>query len=109
MSTHDAFNVLLVDDDPMILRFLTKVLEAQGYSVLATTSGNKAAHLLGTHRVGLLITDIFMPDTDGFALIREFRSRNAGKPILTMTGGITNGIYADEDMLIKTARRRLES
>ncbi len=65
----------LVDDDPDILALLTRVLEGAGHRVEASPSSLQALKSIPISRPDCVITDIMMPEMDGFELTRELRRR----------------------------------
>jgi len=65
----------LVDDDPDILALLRKVLETAGHSVETASSSIDAAKRIPTARPDCVVTDVMMPEMDGFELTRELRRR----------------------------------
>ena len=65
----------LVDDDPDILALIAKALEEAGHSVQRTTSSRAALQDIPAARPDCVITDIMMPEMDGFELTRELRRR----------------------------------
>lgn len=65
--------ILVVDDEPQILRFLTYALQAAGYTPIQATRGQEALDLLRQHDVGALILDLGLPDMDGKTLIARLR------------------------------------
>ena len=65
----------VVDDDPDILAILTQVLEAAGHRVEASPSSLQALKQVPMSRPDCVITDIMMPEMDGFELTRELRRR----------------------------------
>ena len=65
----------IVDDDPDILALLTKVLSEAGHEVQAAASGRQALAEIPLARPDCVITDIMMPQMDGFELTRELRAR----------------------------------
>jgi len=69
-----AKHILLVDDEPQIVRYLKKALEEAGYSVTAATSGKHALASLRTPVPDLLILDLNMPPPDGFDLLKAVRT-----------------------------------
>lgn len=77
--------VALVDDDPRMLESLEDLLDSSGYS---TCSFSSAAALLarGLGGLDLLIADIGMPGTDGFALAEMSRVSRPDLPIILITG-----------------------
>jgi two-component system, chemotaxis family, chemotaxis protein CheY len=86
-SERTAVDILLVEDHPPILNFLSKALMESGYSVRTAVNGRKATVLLEQHIFRLLITDIYMPEMDGFEVIMLHRATNPDVPVLAMTGG----------------------
>ena len=65
----------LVDDDPDVLALLARVLRAAGHSVETSASSVEALKRIPIERPGCVITDIMMPEMDGFELTRELRRR----------------------------------
>ena len=65
----------LVDDDPDILALVAAVLEQAGHSVAASTSSAQALKEIPVQRPDCVITDVMMPEMDGFELTRELRRR----------------------------------
>lgn len=79
--------VLVLDDNPELLDSLALVLKSAGYEV-ETAAG--AAQALAAHRqrpADVLLTDIFMPDTDGLEAVAAFRAASPGMRIIAMSGG----------------------
>jgi PAS domain S-box-containing protein len=67
--------ILLVDDDPDNLEFLTMALQCYQANVVAVTSGYKALAIIEEFTPNILISDIAMPEMDGLTLIKSIRSR----------------------------------
>ena len=65
--------VLVVDDDEVQLSHLKKALEENNYEVVIASHGREAKRIFQENPADLLITDIFMPEMDGYELIREIR------------------------------------
>ncbi|HEY58699.1 MAG TPA: response regulator [Anaerolineae bacterium] len=82
-----AARILVVDDSPMMLKLVRDTLERSGYEVLTATSGKEALNLLDRTQVGLIITDVMMPEMDGYALTQLLRHRpdTSRLPILMLT------------------------
>jgi diguanylate cyclase (GGDEF)-like protein len=76
--------VLLVDDDPAMLRLLAKWLEAEGYQVLRAGDGRMAMELIEAERPRLLVTDWEMPNLNGLELCRWVRAQNFGHYLYTI-------------------------
>jgi two-component system chemotaxis sensor kinase CheA len=79
--------VLVVDDSLMVRELQRSMLERAGYSVTTASDGAQALALLNEASADLLITDIEMPNMDGFELLRAVRShaRLANTPVLIVT------------------------
>ena len=77
-------SVLVVDDDPRILRFVRTDLEADGYRVLIASSGRQAIEIHDAERPALVILDLIMPDLDGFEVLRRIRV-GARTPVIVLT------------------------
>jgi DNA-binding response OmpR family regulator len=80
--------VLLVDDSPEALGFLTEALEQSGFSVLIATSGQSALNIVDRITPDLILMDAVMPGLDGFETCRRLKI-NAGVaqvPVIFMTG-----------------------
>jgi two-component system response regulator HydG len=81
-----AGHILIVEDDDAQLRLLKTVLEADGWTVSATTSGEKAVSLLDkAEDVDVVLTDLLMPGMDGKAVLEAVRERRPEVPVIIMT------------------------
>ncbi len=78
--------LLLVDDDPSVLRALGRVLRSRGYIVTTTSSGTEAVHLVTKTDFDVILSDIAMPEMDGITLLREIRSHDLHVPVILVTG-----------------------
>lgn len=86
-----ALRILLVDDDPMILRSLTGMLEIDGHEVCAAEGGQAgvdtfAQAVQGGHPHDLVITDLGMPIVDGHAVARAVKESAPHTPVVMLTG-----------------------
>jgi DNA-binding response OmpR family regulator len=79
--------VLVVDDDPLILRVGATVLDLEEFEVVTSESAEEALERLETSTPDLLVADIMLPGMDGFELCRRVRSedRLARLPIVVLT------------------------
>jgi CheY-like chemotaxis protein len=68
-------SVLLVEDDDDSRQMLTNTLQYYGAHVAAVSSASEAPHMLDTRHVDVLLSDLRLPEKDGFALIHELRLR----------------------------------
>ena len=78
--------VLVADDDKGLRTALRVALEGEGYEVETVPDGESAVRADQTRPADVLITDLFMPERDGFETVRYFRARKPGMPILVMSG-----------------------
>ncbi len=86
--------ILLVEDQEVVRRVVTKVLTRLGYAVLAAEDGPSALALVegSTRPIHLLLTDIIMPGISGRALAEQFLQRRPGVPVLFTSGYSENEI-----------------
>jgi hypothetical protein len=70
-----GIQVLIVEDDDDARALVAKVLEGRGALVEAASSAREALDVLAKERIDVLLSDIEMPGTDGYQLIRELRLR----------------------------------
>jgi two-component system KDP operon response regulator KdpE len=69
----DKKHILIVDDDPAILRLLSTNLKARGYEVIAATDGEESLEAVQGNFVDLIILDLMMPKVDGVEVCRRIR------------------------------------
>ena len=85
MSKPGKASLLLVDDDPDLLRLLAIRLKANGYSVTAVESAQKALAAIAHSRPDLVLTDLRMEGMDGMALFQEVQASSPGLPVIILT------------------------
>jgi DNA-binding response OmpR family regulator len=78
--------LLLVDDEPLLLTFLSAVLQEVGYEVFVARDGKQAIQIADRVAVDLLITDLVMPETEGLGLIQYFRKFRPAMRMIAMSG-----------------------
>lgn len=66
--------VLVVDDEPALLRLMEFVLAKQGHILLTATNGEEALEMVRAHRPDLVVLDIMMPRLDGLDVARVLRA-----------------------------------
>ena len=83
MSTPRS-NLLLIEDDPQIQRFLATALEAHGYALSAAANGAEGLRLAATEQPGIVIVDLGLPDMSGLDVIQRLREWYAS-PIIVLS------------------------
>ncbi len=88
--------ILIVDDDPWILRMVSTLLEKRGYGIVTASDGEEGLMRADQLKPDLIITDVMMPKLDGWALVRALRSRPelALVPVIFLTA-----LGGDEDRI----------
>jgi DNA-binding response OmpR family regulator len=76
--------IVTADDDPQLLRLLTRSLEFEGYEVLSARNGQQALELIEAHAPDLVLLDVMMPRMDGFTVCQRVREFSA-VPIIIVT------------------------
>ncbi|PAW66823.1 MAG: hypothetical protein B9S34_06985 [Opitutia bacterium Tous-C1TDCM] len=82
-----ASSVLVADDEEGIRNLVSLWLAQAGHRVAAADSGKTASALLKTQRFDIVVTDVVMPDGDGFELIAQVRRLQPASRILAISGG----------------------
>jgi len=115
--------ILLVDDDPGLLRLLSIRLRAEDYEVEAVESAHKALAVLHRFRPDLVITDLKMDKMDGIGLLKELQAKSPGLRVVIITahGTIPDAVTAtqsgafgfltkpiDKDELMETVERAMK-
>ncbi len=77
--------ILIVEDDPAILRGLTDNLKLESYEVLTATDGEAGYRLIGERKPDLIILDLMLPKLSGYEVCRKVRSEGGTTPILMLT------------------------
>ncbi|MBE6172822.1 MULTISPECIES: response regulator transcription factor [Enterococcus] len=77
--------ILLVEDDERLQQLYQSVLERAGFLVFAVANGTEALKQLESTQVDVIITDIMMPEMDGYELLETLRSSRVETPVLIIT------------------------
>src|SRR5262245_1252212 len=96
MNTSTRNNILVVDDDPDLLRLIEIRLSAAGYAVTTAGSGEQALSRMSVTRPRLVVTDLKMTGMDGMALFEAARAQNPALPVIILTahGTIPDAVEA---------------
>ncbi|WP_346804972.1 two-component system response regulator GlrR [Klebsiella pneumoniae] len=98
MTIRKPARLLLVDDDPALLKLLGMRLVSEGYSVVTAESGPEALRVLGREKVDLVISDLRMDEMDGLQLFSEIQKGHPGMPVIILTahGSIPDAVAATQ-------------
>lgn len=98
MTVSRRARLLLVDDDPGLLKLLGLRLISEGYRVQTACSGGEALQLLVREKVDLVISDLRMDEMDGLALFAEIQKMSPGLPVIILTahGSIPEAVNATQ-------------
>jgi two-component system, OmpR family, KDP operon response regulator KdpE len=83
------FHVLIVDDEPSIIKFLEIKLKTSGYNVTVAHNGLEAISLFQLEEPDLLVLDVIMPGMDGFETLKQIRSISS-VPVIILSARETN-------------------
>ena len=110
MKTPDKNNgmkILVVEDSRTQAEYLRHILETEGYQVLLAANGNQALDQIGIDRPAIVLTDIMMPEMDGYALCRAIKQteKMADIPVILVTqlfdpADLVKGLEAGADNII---------
>ncbi len=98
-----AKKVLVIDDEKSMCAMLQDALESQSYSAKTVSNFELAKKILDDQDIDLVITDIFMPETDGFEIIDLIRTDFPSIKLIAMTGG---GLFGAKDIVVKLVKEQ---
>lgn len=90
--------ILLIEDDISFCKLLEKFLTKKAYDVTIAFSAAEARLAINKESFDLILTDLRLPDSDGIALMTEFKNLNIKAPIVLMTG------YSDVNTAVKAIK-----
>jgi two-component system, OmpR family, KDP operon response regulator KdpE len=79
------FRILIVDDEPAILRFLRTGLTSHGYTVLIAGSGRAALDMLEREEISLVVLDLGLPDMEGLDIVTRLRATKSTVPVIILS------------------------
>jgi CheY-like chemotaxis protein len=89
--------VLLIDDDETVGQTIKTMLTVSGYEVVLVDNGIDALQNFDSNKIGLVISDLFMPGMSGWEVIAELRKKSPTVPIFIFTGYMDELIYDHRD------------
>ncbi|MFY7141197.1 two-component system response regulator GlrR [Enterobacter cloacae complex sp. SHL010] len=98
MTSRKPAHLLLVDDDPGLLKLLGMRLVSEGYSVVTAESGQEGLKVLSREKIDLVISDLRMDEMDGMQLFTEIQKQQPGMPVIILTahGSIPDAVAATQ-------------
>ena len=98
MTSRKPAHLLLVDDDPGLLKLLGMRLVSEGYSVVTAESGQEGLKVLSREKIDLVISDLRMDEMDGLQLFAEIQKQQPGMPVIILTahGSIPDAVAATQ-------------
>lgn len=82
------FNVLVVEDDKNLKKLMVTYLKRNNYTVFEANNGIHALDIIDKQYIDLVISDVMMPEMDGFELLNELRTSNYEIPIMLITAKV---------------------
>lgn len=86
--TAQMARILVVDDNPSVRATIALILQIDGHDAVLVENGRDGVRVLESQAVDLLIADVFMPEMDGFELIRFVQNMKPGLPIIAISGAL---------------------
>ncbi|GAB1439303.1 two-component system response regulator GlrR [Providencia sp.] len=98
MTNRKSASLLLVDDDPSLLKLLGMRLSSEGFKVTTAESGPEALKILQKEKLDLVISDLRMDEMDGMALFDEIQKAHPNMPVIILTahGSIPDAVAATQ-------------
>jgi DNA-binding response OmpR family regulator len=103
-----AQKILVVDDEPAMVRLISRILSRKGFTVLEANNGQEALRRLYENKPDLVLLDVVMPKMDGWQTCSRIREISATIPVIMLTGSckteddVVRGLdYGADDYLLK--------
>jgi DNA-binding NtrC family response regulator len=94
----DQIKILLVDDESSSREPLTLLLKKSGYLVKGAATGHEATQLLASDQFNIIITDLFLPDSNGIDILKEAKRLSPAMEVILITG------YASAETAVKAMK-----
>jgi PAS domain S-box-containing protein len=87
--------ILVIEDEAHARECISDFLELAGFSAIRASNGREGIELFGKHGPGIVITDIKMPEVDGFDILKFLKAHSAGTPVIVISGTGSPGDVAE--------------
>ena len=85
LNLKESVPILIVDDESMMRNLLQKILRREGYKTFTAGNGKEALSLMASESVDIVISDLKMPELDGFELLKAIKERHPDVGVIIMT------------------------
>jgi DNA-binding response OmpR family regulator len=93
--------ILLIDDDLQMLNIVSLYLKKDGHEITTAANGNEGIKLLGSQQFDLVITDVLMPERDGYEVLMWLKKQTNRPKIIAVSGG---SVSIDPSSLLGTSK-----
>lgn len=80
--------VLIIDDAAFSRRMLRKYLQVDGYEILEAANGKEGLETIKSHKPGCILTDLLMPEVNGFELLKQLQQEGLKIPAIIISADI---------------------
>jgi len=95
----NQISILVIDDEPIALKAISSILNAEGYDVKSTTKGQKAIDMVKTENFGVVLTDLLIDSVNGLDILAAAKERCSETEVIVLTG------YASVDSAIQATKQ----
>jgi DNA-binding NtrC family response regulator len=95
----NQISILVIDDEPIALKAISSILNAEGYNVKSTTKGQKAIDMVKTDNFGVVLTDLLIDSVNGLDILAAVKERCSETEVIILTG------YASIDSAIQATKQ----
>ncbi len=99
MSEKYMGSIIVVDDDPYVLKSISLLLTKRGFNIIGCSNADEAISRLQKNKIDVVLTDIMMPDISGIELLEIIHKTNPDIPVILITG------FADLDKAIEAIKK----
>lgn len=90
MQNDKPRSILIVDDSAFMRKRIHQILEDDGYLLVDANNGTAALEAIDKEEFTCILTDLVMPDLDGFGLLAELKGRSMSTPVIVLSADVQN-------------------